>query len=124
MNWSAKKEKQSSSGTISRLFGDLDPEEWASKASPVSHASAEAPPFLIIHGTRDATVPISQGDRLNEALEKAGAKHVEYLRYNGSDHGVFNKKSKETKPALAKFFEETLAKKKDKMKDQTKARKK
>jgi dipeptidyl aminopeptidase/acylaminoacyl peptidase len=34
--------------------------------------SADAPPTLILHGGRDATIPADQGVRLNRALRAAG----------------------------------------------------
>lgn len=44
---------------------------WA--ASPVVHVTATAPPFLIIHGTLDETVPFDQAVTLHETLRAAGA---------------------------------------------------
>ncbi|WP_337590393.1 prolyl oligopeptidase family serine peptidase [Kribbella sindirgiensis] len=42
-------------------------------ASPVAHVRADAPPFLIVHGTRDETVPYEQAERLHRALCVAGS---------------------------------------------------
>lgn len=42
-------------------------------ASPIRYVHGNAPPFLIIHGTRDETVPFSQGERLHQALREVGA---------------------------------------------------
>ena len=83
-------------------------EERAKKASPVTHVSADAPPFLIIHGTKDNTVNVAHGDRLVEALEKAGAKDVTYIKIEGAGHGVFNQHADRTKPAMEAFFERTI----------------
>ncbi len=80
----------------------------AEKASPVSYARKDAPPFLIIHGTADRTVPVDQGKRLAEALTKAGAKHVTLKIYEAAGHGVFRQKEKETLPMLEKFFDKHL----------------
>ncbi len=77
-------------------------------ASPVTHVSAEAPPFLIIHGDQDRTVKIEHGDRLVEKLKDAGAKDVTYLRIKGAGHGVFNQHANKTKPAMEKFFGRVL----------------
>ncbi len=46
--------------------------QWSS-ASPVTYARADAPPFLIIHGDKDAIVPVEQAHRLHAALCQAGA---------------------------------------------------
>jgi acetyl esterase/lipase len=45
----------------------------AREASPVSHASAAAPPVLLMHGAADDLVPPAQSIRLAEALRAAGA---------------------------------------------------
>lgn len=42
-------------------------------ASPIAHVSASAPPFLIVHGTADETVPYEQAERLHRALLAVGA---------------------------------------------------
>jgi acetyl esterase/lipase len=45
----------------------------ARQASPVAHASASAPPILLVHGAVDDMVPAAQSVRLAEALRAAGA---------------------------------------------------
>jgi len=47
------------------------PEIWR-EASPVFHVSKGDPPFLIVHGTRDENVPISQSQELYDKLQSAG----------------------------------------------------
>ena len=44
------------------------------KASPVSHVSSDAPPFLILHGEQDRLVAPAQSRELYERLTAAGAK--------------------------------------------------
>lgn len=46
--------------------------EKAKQASPVTFVSKETPPFLIIHGAADPSVPPSQAQLLHDALRKAG----------------------------------------------------
>jgi acetyl esterase/lipase len=41
-------------------------------ASPISHVTASAPPFLLVHGTADWLVPYSQSEQLHAALTAAG----------------------------------------------------
>ena len=41
-------------------------------ASPLHHVSADDPPFLIVHGSEDATVPIWNSRALSDALRRAG----------------------------------------------------
>jgi acetyl esterase/lipase len=57
----------------------------AAQASPVTHASPAAPPFLLLHGESDRFVPAVQSRRLAEALGAAGA-DVELHTYPGADH--------------------------------------
>ena len=42
------------------------------EASPITHVTAKAPPFLLIHGDEDQAVAYEQSTRLQEALRKAG----------------------------------------------------
>ncbi|MGV9454602.1 alpha/beta hydrolase fold domain-containing protein [Streptomyces sp. NPDC003635] len=59
--------------------------ERARAASPVSHVTADAPPFLILHGTDDVLIPLAQGEQLAAALREAGA-HVDFRPVPGADH--------------------------------------
>jgi acetyl esterase/lipase len=55
------------------LGGDYakHPELWR-EASPVFHVAKDNAPFLIMHGTQDKEVPISQAQELNDKLSAAG----------------------------------------------------
>jgi acetyl esterase/lipase len=55
-------------------------------ASPVTHVTADDPPFLLIHGDGDRTVPFSQSEALAGALKNAGVM-VKLVRVPGGDHG-------------------------------------
>jgi len=57
----------------------------ARAASPVSYVHADAPPFLLIHGTADRFVPTAQSTGLADALARAGAA-VELLLLADADH--------------------------------------
>ncbi|MEM6690789.1 MAG: alpha/beta hydrolase fold domain-containing protein [Planctomycetota bacterium] len=83
-------------------------DDGVKRASPVTWVSKEAPPFLIIHGTKDTTVPVKNSDDLNAALKRLGT-DVTYMRIDGAGHGVVGQKSKETFPAMEKFFDRVLA---------------
>lgn len=41
-------------------------------ASPVTHVTGSAPPFLIMHGDRDAVIPDSQSRALHQEILRAG----------------------------------------------------
>jgi len=59
--------------------------DLAAQASPVTHASAAAPPILLMHGAADDLVPPAQSIRLAEALTRAGAT-VELELVPGATH--------------------------------------
>jgi acetyl esterase/lipase len=48
-----------------------NPQVWRD-ASPIFHVSKADAPFLIVHGTRDEDVPLSQAQELFEKLQSAG----------------------------------------------------
>ncbi|HOU14362.1 MAG TPA: alpha/beta hydrolase [Anaerolineae bacterium] len=58
---------------VEELKGNVFGAEHFVSASPVTYVAADAPPFLIIHGDKDAVVPVEQAQRLHDALRKAGA---------------------------------------------------
>lgn len=56
------------------------------EAAPVSHVSADDPPFLLIHGDGDKTVPYEQSVAMEAALRKASVT-VKLIRVPGGGHG-------------------------------------
>lgn len=55
------------------VFGaSSNKDEVMKRASPVTHVSADDPPFLILHGEDDQLVPLSQSEKLHERLMAAG----------------------------------------------------
>ncbi len=81
----------------------------ARQASPITYARGDAPPFLLIHGTADRTVPIGQSDRFAKALRAAGAEQVRYMIFDDETHGVFQRQRLLTYPAMKAFFADALA---------------
>ena len=59
--------------------------ELAIEASPISHIGSDAPPTLLVHGETDATVPVTQSQRMHERLVAAGADSA-LLVVPGADH--------------------------------------
>ena len=54
-------------------------------ASPISHAGADCPPTLLIHGGRDTLVAPIQSDMLAMQLAQAGAQYM-LLRLPWAEH--------------------------------------
>lgn len=67
----------------------LDHPEVTVPANPMNyiHADKDYPPFLIMHGDEDGTVPFNQSVRMYEKLVEEG-KRVDFYRVKGAGHGV------------------------------------
>lgn len=63
----------------------FDPKRFRD-AAPVTHVTPDDPPFLLIHGDADRTVPYNQSEFLEAALKKVGVT-VRLVRVPGGDHG-------------------------------------
>ncbi len=61
--------------------------DLARRASPVTYVTKDDPPFLIIHGDQDRTVPFPQSEVLRDALQKAGVS-VQLAVVAGGGHGA------------------------------------
>ncbi|MEW5837171.1 MAG: alpha/beta hydrolase, partial [Pseudomonadota bacterium] len=66
--------KENAPSAVALLLGGPAQErkDLAALASPLTHVGKKAPPFLIVHGDKDATVPLNQSVILRDALKKAG----------------------------------------------------
>jgi acetyl esterase/lipase len=60
--------------------------EIARDISPISHVTQDDPPTLIIHGDKDALVPLQQSERIVDELKKAGVETKLIIR-KGAAHG-------------------------------------
>jgi len=56
------------------------------RADPITYVTKDDPPFLIVHGEGDRTVPINQSELLHAALKKAGVE-VTFVRVKRGGHG-------------------------------------
>ncbi|MFH1086912.1 MAG: alpha/beta hydrolase, partial [Chloroflexota bacterium] len=56
------------------------------RANPLTYVTADAPPFLVMHGTHDPLVPIHQSELLVQALRAVGCR-VAFERLEGVGHG-------------------------------------
>ena len=92
-----------------RVFGDFD----AALASPVTYVTADAPPFLILHGEKDTLVPIEQSEILLAALQSVGVP-AELVPVKNAGHsfkpdgGQISPSRKEIAQLVVAFFEEKL----------------
>jgi acetyl esterase/lipase len=78
------------------------------QASPVTHVRKGNPPVLILHGTKDATVPVEQSQRLAEVLKKAGVEY-ELILVDGAPHSFhLEPKEQDLRPAVIGFFNKHL----------------
>jgi acetyl esterase/lipase len=84
-----------------------DKKELAASGSAVTHVTKDCPPFLIVHGDKDATVPFSQAESLNEVLKKAGV-DVTLLAIRDGSHTFGN--PPELVKAVSEFFDKQLKK--------------
>jgi dipeptidyl aminopeptidase/acylaminoacyl peptidase len=70
--------------------------------SPLYSVSRIKCPILLMHGTKDTTVPLNQSQLMRDALESAG-KPVEYIAIEGDTHYL------ETASTRTRFFKEAEA---------------
>ena len=59
---------------LAPLIESKGAEAALAEASPVMHITGREPPFLLIHGDQDETVPLAQSTHLQAALKAAGAR--------------------------------------------------
>ncbi len=68
------------------IFGKVTDLESQLKAiSPIYHATKDAPPLLLIHGDKDATVPLQQSEALKAKYEELG-RPVKLVVHPGGGH--------------------------------------
>ncbi len=93
------------------LFGPLGiPSGNREKGNVLRYITKDTPPFLIVHGDADPTVPIRQSERLTEALKKAGVE-VRFERKEGAGHGGPAFRNDEARKMYEEFFDKHLKKK-------------
>lgn len=74
-------------GNFKRWVGDSDADrEQFQATSPARNAARFQAPVMLAYGTADRRVPLVQGERMREALERAG-KPYEWVQYDGERHG-------------------------------------
>ncbi len=81
--------------------------EKAARANPITYITKDDPPFLILHGDNDTTVPINQSELLAEELKKAGV-DVAFQPVKGAGHGGRQFSSDENRKLVEAFFAKHL----------------
>lgn len=56
-------------------------------ASPIARVHRNAPPFLVIHGSKDSVIPVEQARSFVERLRAASQSMVGYVELPGAGHG-------------------------------------
>lgn len=74
---------------VTQLFAGTvsEREELMRLASPIYHVRPGLPPFQIVHGTLDETVPFAQSRKFTAALKAAG-NEVDFLTIPGAYHNL------------------------------------
>ncbi|MEO1619290.1 MAG: alpha/beta hydrolase [Planctomycetota bacterium] len=73
----------------SKLLGGgtvLENKDGIRQVNPITYIDKDDPPFLIIHGSEDPTVPLNQSEALLESLEKANVDCKLHI-IQGAKHG-------------------------------------
>lgn len=79
----------------------------AARANPVTYASKDDAPFLIVHGDQDPLVPLHQSKLLEGALAKAGVSATLYV-VPGAGHGQGFEKDSRIVPMVKEFLSKHL----------------
>ncbi len=85
----------------------MDAPKLANDASALHHVSSSDPPFLIMHGSEDKGVPISQSQSLHKALVKARVPS-EFITIQGAAHGGPLFRTPEVYDKVTEFFRRHL----------------
>jgi len=99
---------QAADGPVAALLGGIASEakQKAILASPVTYVNKANPPFLIMHGDKDPTVPFQQSELLYDKLKKAGV-DVTFKPVPGAGHGFGGS---EIQKQVFDFFDKHLKK--------------
>lgn len=102
-------DQKATSAPESLLFGKNIPmcKEDAAQLDATNYVTKDAPPFLIIHGTDDHTVPFEQGVMLHDKLAEANC-DVTLLALEGADHADIPFFQQELWDIIAEFFHKHL----------------
>jgi acetyl esterase/lipase len=86
----------------------------AARVNSIAYVSQDDPPFLIVHGEKDPTVPINQSQLLFAALKRAGVS-AHFHTIHGAGHGGPGFAGQDIADMVAVFFDERLRNTSDKV---------
>ncbi len=98
-------------GVMKRLLADA-PELFAA-ASPITHVSADAPPFFVLHGSNDSFIPVEQARAFAARLRVLSNSPVVYAELPIAQHAfdVFGSaRAKHAAVAVEQFLDEVRLK--------------
>lgn len=87
----------------------LENKAKAARVNPITYVSKDDPPFLIVHGDQDPTVPINQSQLLFEALKKTGVS-AHFHTIHGAGHGGPGFAGQDISGMVSTFFDQRLKK--------------
>jgi acetyl esterase/lipase len=67
-------------------LGRADVSEALRTASPITHVSADAPPFFVLHGRNDSLIPVEQARAFTKRLREASRQPVVYAEMPFAQH--------------------------------------
>jgi len=79
----------------------------AARVNPITYVGKDDPPFLIVHGDKDGTVPLNQSQLLFEALKKSEVS-AHFHTIHGAGHGGPGFAGKNIDDMVSTFFDERL----------------
>jgi acetyl esterase len=99
--------------SMQALFGltELNEEAWKRlrDASPSTYVHVNLPPYLLIHGNKDAQVPYAQSTRFQEQMKAAGnACELITIAEGGHGMGGWEKLGSDYQPQLVVWLKKTL----------------
>ena len=81
----------------------------AARVNPITYVSKDDPPFLIVHGDKDPTVPINQSQLLFNALKQTGVS-AHFHTIHGAGHGGPGFTGQDISAMVGAFFDARLKK--------------
>lgn len=89
---------------VGKKIADVN-DEALKTASPIQYITEDIPPVLLQHGNADTICPISQSERLYQAItETAGEEKAEFDILEGAEHGDSDFETAENMERIVEFL--------------------